>query len=156
VHYGNRRILVLAEPATDRFPKPHPPKPSLWDSFNICLPLVPKKKKSTHIFPSGLPTKALQPFFTLRAINVAHLILPYHQNIWLLCKWCSSLLRNFLHPSITSCTLRTIILCTLQSKTLRKCSSLTADTKTHAHTRYETGILQLWSFWTIFRLQVAR
>jgi hypothetical protein len=140
MHYGNRTLLVLSKPTTDRYPAPHPSEPFLLDSFNISLPLV-----LTHNYPSGLPTKDLQAFLPLCATNTAHLIRvhSYHHNIRPDCVWWSFLLRNFLHHSVTSCMLRTIILRTLQLKTLRKCSSLTACTKTHTHTRCRTDILQL-------------
>jgi len=120
--------LALAEPATDRFPAPHSPEPFLRDSLNISFPLVPPQKKNSnpHLSFRLAYQKPYKQFSPMRATNAVHLILPYQQNIWHQCKWWSSLLRNFLHPSVTSCTLRTIILLTLQSKTLRKCSSLTA------------------------------
>jgi hypothetical protein len=69
--------LVLAEPATDRFPAPHSPEPFMRDSLNISLPLVPKKKIPTRIFPSGLLTKALQAILS----HACHKGSPSHTSL---------------------------------------------------------------------------
>ena len=91
VHCGNRRLLVLAEPATNRFPAPHTPAPFLLDTRNISFPLVPTKfqpatflqacvpRPYKHSFPCVPQTQPISYFLTIKKFGYsANDEVPYY------------------------------------------------------------------------------